>query len=79
MIRSLINHIHILLYAGFWISLASYGVQAPPDRVLLLESGLITKGWHLTLLAICFGLPVLTLYWWRMREVTEADPAKEHL
>jgi hypothetical protein len=71
MIRFLTNHIHILLYAGFWISLASYGIQAPPDRILLLESQLITKGWHLTLLAFCFGTPVLALYWWRMRKLNE--------
>jgi len=61
------THIHVLLYAGFWLSLASYGLLAPPDRMALLESEIVTKGWHLTALAIFLGGPVLALYAWRMR------------
>ena len=38
------HHTHALLYAGFWLSLASYGVLAPPERVTMLESGLVTEG-----------------------------------
>ena len=63
----LIKHAAILLYAGFWISLSSYGLSAPPERVAMLESGLVTEGWHLALMALCFGGPVLLLYAWRSR------------
>jgi len=61
------RHLHALLYAGFWLSLAGYGLVAPPERVALLDSGLVTEGWHLTLMAVCFGSPVLLLYWLRMK------------
>lgn len=63
----LIKHAAILLYAGFWISLSSYGLSAPPERVALLESVLVTEGWHLSLMSALFGGPVLLLYIWRMR------------
>lgn len=62
------THTHVLLYAGFWLSLGGYGLFAPPDRVAMLDSRLVTQGWHLTAMSICFGGPVLALYWWRMRE-----------
>ena len=62
----LVKHTAILLYAGFWISLASYGLSAPPERVALLESGVVSEGWHLTVMAVLFGGPVLGLYVWRM-------------
>ena len=65
--RFIKHHTHVLLYAGFWISLAGYGLLAPPERVALLDSGLVTEGWHLTAMALVFGGPVLFLYWWRMR------------
>ena len=61
------RHLHALLYAGFWLSLAGYGLVAPPERVALLESGLVTQGWHLTAMAALFGGPVLALYIRRMR------------
>jgi hypothetical protein len=64
----LVKHAAILLYAGFWISLSSYGLSAPPERVAMLESGLVTQGWHLTAMALLFGGPVLVIYAWRMRQ-----------
>jgi hypothetical protein len=67
MMQFLVKHAAILLYAGFWVSLASYGLSAPPERVALLESGLVTEGWHLSLMATVFGGPVLVLYIWRMQ------------
>jgi hypothetical protein len=71
--RFLTTHTTAFLYAGFWLSLANYGLWAPPERVALLESGLVTEGWHLSLMAVCFGAPVLALYVWRMR----TGPAQE--
>ena len=61
------THIHVLIYAGFWGSLSSYGLLAPPERMALLESRVITEGWHLTALAVLLGGPVGVLYAWRMR------------
>ena len=65
--RFLVTHAAALLYAGFWISLAGYGLVAPPGRVAQLESGLVTQGWHLTAMSLPFGGPVLFLYVHRMR------------
>ena len=65
--RFMKTHFHILLFAGFWMSLALQGLVAPPERVLLLESSIVTVGWHLTALAAFLGAPVIALYAWRMR------------
>ena len=68
MIRFAIKHIHILIYAGFWLSMINYGLLAPPERLSLLESNIISKGWHLSLLGVFFGLPVIILYSFRFRK-----------
>ena len=60
------QHLPALLYGWFWFGMFLCGFLAPADRVLELQSGLITKGWHLSVMAIAFGSPILTLYWLRM-------------
>lgn len=59
-------HLPALLYGWFWIGMVLSGLLAPPERVAMLESGLITEGWHLSLMACCFGIPILGAYWLRM-------------
>ena len=59
------THTHVLIYASFWLGLALYGLAAPPERVALLDSALVTEGWHLSAMAAGMGLPVLWLYWRR--------------
>lgn len=59
-------HLPALLYGWFWIGLATSGLFAPRERVLALESTLITEGWHLTALALCFGGITLGVYIWRL-------------
>ena len=61
------NHFHVLVFASFWLGLALYGLVAPPQRVAMLESQIATQGWHLSLLALLLGGPVLALYCWRNR------------
>ena len=78
MIRFLLTHCAVLLYAGFWISLSGYAWLAPPERMRLLESAWITQGWQLSLLALLFGGPVLGLYLWRMRAEPTAASGSPH-
>jgi hypothetical protein len=59
-------HLPALLYGWFWFGMFLCGLLAPPERVALLESGLVTEGWHLSLMACLFGCPILTAYWLRM-------------
>ena len=61
------RHFHALVFACFWMGLFQYGLIAPPDRVALLESAVVTRGWHLSVLASLLGLPPLLLYVVRMR------------
>ncbi len=42
------------------------GLLAPKERVAALESGLVTEGWHLSVLCCLLGLPVLFAYWYRV-------------
>ena len=77
MIAFLLRHFHVLVFASFWFSLGLYGLVAPPARVALLESGLVTEGWHLSLLALLLGGPVLALYVWRARSSSEASGGSE--
>ena len=73
MIEFLKQHFYAILYMAFWLSLAADGLVAPPERVSLLDSTVVTEGWHLSLMALCFGLPMLVLYLIRMRRTPERE------
>ena len=73
-VQWLVLHLQALLYGGFWLSLAGYGLLAPPERVMALESTLVTRGWHLSLMAVIFGTSILTLYWYRMTRASDSPP-----
>lgn len=59
-------HLHIALYSYFWFGLFVCGLAAPNDRVAELQSTVITKGWHLSLLSLVIVLPVPILYYIRI-------------
>jgi hypothetical protein len=59
-------HLPALLYGWFWFGLILSGLLAPDDRIELLDSRLITEGWHLSLMAAVFGVFTLGLYWLRV-------------
>jgi len=59
-------HLPALIYGWFWFGMFLCGLLAPPERVAILESGLVTQGWHLSLMACLFGVPILSAYWLRM-------------
>lgn len=59
-------HLHIVLYTYFWFGLLICGLTAPDERVAQLQSEVITKGWHLSLLSLVLILPVPVLYGIRM-------------
>ena len=61
------RHLPALLYGWFFFGMFLCGFLAPDQRVASLESGLITEGWHLSLMAAAFGTPVLLAYAWRSR------------
>ena len=63
----LMVHLPALLYGWFWVGLFLCGLLAPTERVALLESTLVTQGWHLSLMTCLFSIPILGLYTWRMR------------
>ena len=67
MIAFIKRHFHALVLADFWIGLGLYGLVAPPERVALLDSSLVTEGWHLSVMALVLGGGVLGLYGWRHR------------
>ena len=58
----IVRHFAIVLYGWFFFGMFLCGLLAPPDRVAELGSGLITAGWHLSVLALTLALPVLLLY-----------------
>lgn len=60
-------HLHIVLFAYFWLGLFVCGLLAPEARVLELGSSVITKGWHLSLMSLVLILPVPIIYYFRMR------------
>ncbi|MBU2488446.1 MAG: hypothetical protein KKA60_03550 [Proteobacteria bacterium] len=61
-------HLHVILYVYFWFGLFVCGLAAPDGRVEELGSGLISRGWHLSLLSVVLVLPIPILYAWRMRK-----------
>ena len=60
-------HLHIMLYIYFWFGLFICGLVAPQDRIDMLESSIITEGWHLSLLSLVLIFPVPVIYYWRIR------------
>lgn len=69
------DHLHIVLYLYFWFGLFICGLTAPDERVAELQSAVITKGWHLSLLSMVLILPVPIIYFFRLRRpaAEEAD------
>lgn len=63
----LVVHLPIVLYAWFWFGMFLCGFLAPAERVAMLESGVITAGWHLSAMSVVLGLPVVLLYIHRMK------------
>ncbi len=64
-------HLHILLYTYFWFGLFVCGLVTPQHRIDMLESAIITKGWHLSALSLLIILPVPIIYFMRMRRKGE--------
>jgi len=63
-----VRHFAISLYIWFFFGMALCGLLVPPERVAVLESAVITEGWHLSALAVLLICPVLFLYRRRLRE-----------
>jgi hypothetical protein len=61
------DHIHVVLYSYFWLGLFICGLAAPQERVAQLGSGVIQRGWHLSLLSMVLLLPVPIIYFFRMK------------
>ncbi|MEA2101808.1 MAG: hypothetical protein U9P80_04445 [Thermodesulfobacteriota bacterium] len=55
-------HFHAILFFYVWFGLFVCGMAAPPDRVAELGSGLITQGWHLSVLSMILVLPWPVIY-----------------
>ena len=62
-----VRHFAITLYCWFFFGMALCGLLVPPERVAVLESALLTEGWHLSVLALLLSAPVLFLYRQRLR------------
>ena len=60
------THLPALLYGWFWFGMFLCGLLAPSDRVQALESGLVSEGWHLSVLALILGVPIMVTYWLRV-------------
>jgi hypothetical protein len=64
-------HLPALLYGWFWLGMMASGLLAPTERVVELQSSILQKGWHISVLALLLGTPPVLLYIWRM-SATEA-------
>ena len=55
-------HFPIILYIWFWFGLILCALFAPADGVLMLKSTMITRGWHLIVVAVVLSTPIIWLY-----------------
>ena len=55
-------HFHAILFFYVWFGLFVCGLAAPPERVAGLGSGLVTQGWHLSMLSVFLVLPWPIIY-----------------
>lgn len=60
-------HLPIVLFAWFWFGMFLCGLLAPAERVSALDSAVLSEGWHISLLCVLLGVPVVVLYWRRLR------------
>lgn len=60
-------HFHAMLFFYIWFGLVVCGLAAPEARVEQLGSGLITKGWHLSVLSTLLVFPWPVIYFIRFR------------
>ncbi|MDC0231402.1 hypothetical protein OAK19_05500 [Aureispira] len=60
-------HLHILLYFYFWLGIFIGGLVAPIERIEMLNSNVITEGWHISLLSVFLIFPVFVIYSFRMK------------
>ena len=67
----IVRHFAIVLYSWFFFGMFLCGLLAPPERVAELGSGLISAGWHLSVLALALALPVLAIYRRRLQDRPE--------
>ena len=63
------EHFHVLVYFYFWLGIFVGGFVAPKDRILLLESNVISEGWHLSVLSLVLIFPVFIIYYIRVIKV----------
>jgi hypothetical protein len=61
-------HLHILLYFYFWLGIFIGGLVAPKERIDILNSNIITEGWHISLLSVFLIFPVFVVYYFRMKK-----------
>jgi hypothetical protein len=66
--KILIKHFHIVLYFYFWLGIFIGGLIAPKERIDMLNSSIITEGWHISLLSLILIGPVFIIYYSRMRK-----------
>ena len=59
-------HFPIILYTWFWFGLILCAVFTPEERVLMLKSQVITKGWDLILVSVILSTPIFWMYWKRV-------------
>jgi len=66
--KILIKHFHIVLYFYFWLGIFIGGLIAPKERIDMLNSSIITEGWHISLLSLLLICPVFVIYYFRVRK-----------
>ena len=72
-IKSLKDHLHIVLYFYFWLGIFVGGLVAPQERVEMLNSDLIKEGWHLSMLSLILIVPVFVIYYLRLKKKKHQD------
>jgi hypothetical protein len=60
-------HFHAMLFFYVWFGLVLCGLAAPETRVEQLDSCLVNKGWHLSVLSTLLVLPWPVIYFLRFR------------
>ena len=64
------NHLPVALYSFFWAGIFIGGIFAPQERIDLLDSSYLTKGYQISIISCILMWPFIIAYFIRFKHTS---------